>query len=135
MKTAPFPQFINPTVLLLAALGLALAAVTLSGTTIALLSNLKLNLVILLLTGMAICASGGIGRVASVGQWTHPLSILGYLLGILILAGALAIFLGWDLPVIQNDRQAFLLITGFVAAKFVLTGIHEMVNRKYPYTK
>ena len=49
--------------------------------------------ILLVLIGMAICAQGGIGRVAALGVWSHPLSILGYLLGGLILLIVILIIL------------------------------------------
>ena len=34
--------------------------------------------------------------VAATGQWTHPLSLIGYILGGLILLLTLAVFVGWN---------------------------------------
>jgi hypothetical protein len=100
------------------------------GIGLPLFSNLKVNLVILLVLGMAICAQGGIGRVAAAGQWVHPLSIFGYLMGVLILAGSLAVFLNWSPPFTHSDRQVLLAISGLVGTKFVLSGVHELVSRR-----
>jgi SAM-dependent methyltransferase len=44
-----------------------------------------MDIILLVIIGMTICTQGGIGRVAATGQWTHPLSIIGYILGGLIL--------------------------------------------------
>ena len=62
-----------------------------------------MNLAILLVLGMAICAQGGIGRVAAAGQWAHPLAILGYLLGAAILILAAAVFFNVKLPLITSQ--------------------------------
>ena len=69
--------------------------------------------------GMAICTQGGIGRIAATGQWSHPLSIIGYILGGLILLITLAVFVGWKLPYIQNDQQALLAIAILAGLKVV----------------
>ena len=52
-----------------------------TGKKVPLLSNVRLDIVLLVVIGMTICSQGGIGRVAAIGQWSHPLSILGYVLG------------------------------------------------------
>ena len=79
MKTMSQTSALNPSVLILAALAAVIVFVTLRGSALPLFSNLKVNLAILLVLGMAICAQGGIGRVAAAGQWAHPLAILGLL--------------------------------------------------------
>jgi hypothetical protein len=71
------------------------------------------------------CTSG-IGRVAALQQWTHPLSILGYLIGIAILAIGLGTVIGWKLPFIQSDVQAILVITVLIGLKVVNTLAHSL---------
>ena len=79
--------------------------------------------------GMTICSQGGIGRVAATGQWTHPLSIIGYLLGGLILIITLAVFIGWKLPFIANDQQALLAIAILASLKVVNAVTHYLLVR------
>ena len=63
MRTMSQTYALSPSVLILAALAAVVVFVTLRGSALPLLSNLKVNLAILLVLGMAICAQGGIGRV------------------------------------------------------------------------
>ena len=54
MKTLSEPSVINPAILLLAALAAIIVFVTLKGVSLPLVSNLKVNLAILILLGMKI---------------------------------------------------------------------------------
>ena len=93
-----------------------------------LLSNLRTDIVLLLILGMAMCTQG-IGRVAATGQWTHPLAILGYIHGALIFLVALSGFFGWKLFFIQTGQQALLTMAVLMTAKVVGTAIHYLLNR------
>ena len=79
--------------------------------------------------GMTICTQGGIGRIAAMGVWSHPLSIIGYILGGLILLITLAVFVGWKLPYIQNDQQALLMIASLAGLKIVNAVTHYLLTR------
>jgi hypothetical protein len=84
------------------------------------------SLAIFLVLGMAICAQGGIGRVAAAGQWTHPLAIIGYLLGALILIVAAAVFFNIKLPLITGQQQAFVVIVVLMGAKIINSVAHAL---------
>ena len=86
----------------------------------------RLDIVVVVMLGMAICGMGGIGRVAAIGQWSHPLSIIGYILGALILVIAAAALLGWSLPLIHSDQQALVAIAVLAAAKMLISIWHSM---------
>jgi hypothetical protein len=129
MKTMSQTSALNPSVLILAALAAVIVFVTLRGSALPLFSNLKVNLAILLVLGMAICAQGGIGRVAAAGQWAHPLAILGYLLGAAILILAAAVFFNVKLPLITSQQQAVVIIVALVGAKIVDSVGHSLLNR------
>lgn len=129
MRTISQPSVITPSIVILA---LAFAAVVLIGATgrkVPVLSNIRVDIVLVLVIGMAICAQGGIGRVAATGQWVHPLSIVGYVLGGLILLIALAVFLGWKLPFIASNQQALLAIALLVCLKMVTAVTHYWLAR------
>ena len=96
-----------------------------TGKKVPLLSNVRLDIVLLVVIGMTICSQGGIGRVAAIGQWSHPLSILGYVLGGLILLVATSVFVGWKLPYIQTDQQALLAIAILASIKVVNAVVHS----------
>jgi hypothetical protein len=87
------------------------------------------DIILLVIIGMTICAQGGIGRVAATGQWSHPLSIIGYILGSLILLIALSVFVGWKLPFIANDQQALLTIAILASLKVLNAVIHYLMGR------
>jgi hypothetical protein len=124
MKTIPEPSVINPTILVLAVLAAGLVFITLKGVSLPLLSNLKVNLAILIVLGMSICTQGGIGRIAASGQWTHPLAIAGYIFGASILILAACIFFNINLPFIASQQQAFLVIAVLLGTKVVNAFAH-----------
>lgn len=65
--------------------------------------------------------------MAATGQWTHPLSIIGYVLGGLILLVTLTVFVGWKLPYIQNDQQALIAIAILASLKVVNAVSHYLL--------
>lgn len=124
MKTISEPSIISPAILVLAALAIAVIFLTLNGTNLPLLSNLKVNLALLIFLGMGICTQGGIGRTAATGQWGHPLAIVGYFLGTLILILAVGIFFDVKLPIFTSQQQAFLAIAVLMGAKVLNAFVH-----------
>ena len=128
MKTITQPAVITPSILGLALLFAAITLIGVTGKKVPLLSNIHLDIVLLVIIGMAICQQGGIGRVATTGQWTHPLTIIGYILGGLILIITLAVFIGWKLPYIQNDQQALLAIAFLAGLKVINTVTHYLLS-------
>jgi hypothetical protein len=127
MRTISQPAVITPGIIVLALLAAAVVFIGATGKKVPLLSNIRVDIILLVMIGMAICTQGGIGRVASTGQWTHPLSILGYILGGLILLITLAVFVGWKLPFIQNDQQALLAIAVLAGLKVVNAVTHYLL--------
>ena len=94
---------------------------------IPLLSNVRVDIILLVILGMAICSQGGIGRVAAAQEWLHVQSILGYLLGGLILLVTLAVIAGWKLPLVQTDQQALLAIGILAGLKVLKALIHSLL--------
>ena len=129
MKTITQPAVITPTIIGLAILFAVVAFIGVTGKRVPLLSNVRLDIVLLVIIGMTICTQGGIGRVAATGEWTHPLSIIGYLLGGLILIITLAVFVGWKLPFIANDQQALLAIAILAGLKVVNAVSHYLLGQ------
>jgi hypothetical protein len=124
MKTISQPAIITPSILLLALLAAAVLYIGMTGKKVPLLSNIRLDIILVVILGMAICTQGGIGRIAATGQWSHPLSIIGYILGGLILLITLAVFAGWKLPWIQNDQQALMAIALLAVVKVINAVTH-----------
>jgi hypothetical protein len=129
MKTISQPAVITPTILFLALLAAAVVFIGATGKKVPMLSNIRVDIVLLVLLGMAICTQAGIGRIAATGEWTHPLAIVGYVLGGLILLVTLAVFVGWKLPWIQNDQQTLLAIAILAGLKVVNAVTHFFLAR------
>ena len=129
MKTVAQPAVITPTIIGLTLLAAAVVSIGVTGRKVPLLSNVRLDIILLVIIGMTICTQGGIGRVAATGEWWHPLSIIGYILGGLILIITLAVFVGWKLPYIQNDQQALLAIAILASLKVVNAVTHYLLAR------
>jgi hypothetical protein len=129
MKPHSQPAVLTPSILLLAVLAAVVAFLAWQGTNLPLLSNPKISLAILLTLGMAICAQGGIGRVAATGRWTHPLAIIGYILGAAILLLAVAAFFSVRLPFIASPQQALVVIVALMGAKVLLSVTHALIDR------
>ena len=129
MKTISEPAVLNPSILLLAAAAVVIIFIALNGAKIPYLSNIKVDLALLIVIGMTICSQGGIGRVAATGQWTHPLAIIGYFLGVCILILAVGVFFNLKLPFIASQQQAFILISLLIGAKFINAIAHYLINR------
>jgi hypothetical protein len=129
MKTMTQPAVITPTILILALAAAAVVFIGATGKRVPLLSNIRVDILLLVLLGMSICTQAGIGRIAATGQWTHPLAIVGYVLGGAILIVAASVFVGWKLPFIQNDRQALVAIAILAGLKIVNAVTHYLLSR------
>ncbi len=129
MKTLSRPVVVTPGITILALLAATIAFIGVTDQRIPFLSNARLDIILLVVIGMAICSQCGIGRIAATKQWSHPLSIVGYILGVLILLITLAVFFGWELPFIQTGQQALIAITILVCLKMVNAATHHFLMR------
>jgi hypothetical protein len=129
MKTIAQPAVMTPTVLVLALFAALVVFIGVTGRKVPLLSSLRLDIILVVLLGMAMCTQAGIGRIAATGEWSHPLAIVGYVLGATILIVATSVFLGWKLPFIQNDQQALLAIAILTGLKIVNAVTHYVLSR------
>jgi hypothetical protein len=129
MKTASASSPLSLTVLLMALLFAGVVFVAVTGKRVPLISNPRGAMIALLVLGMAICSMGGIGRVAALGEWTHPLSILGILLGAGILFIGAATIFGLRLPFIQSDLQAVIIVAVLAVVKIAGTVLHSVLPR------
>jgi hypothetical protein len=127
MKTLAQP--ITPSIVGLAILAAVIVFIGVTGKKVPLLSSIRLDIILLVIIGMTMCTQGGIGRVAETGEWSHPLAIVGYILGGLILLITLAVFVGWKLPYIHTDQQALLAIAVLIRLKVVNAVTHYLLSR------
>jgi hypothetical protein len=129
MKTISQPAVITPSIIGLALLFAAVVFIGVTGKKVPVLSNVRIDIILLAIIGMTICSQGGIGRIAATGQWAHPQAILGYILGGLILLITLSVFVGWKLPYIANDQQALLAMAIFATLKVINAVTHYLLSR------
>lgn len=130
MKTIAQPAVLTPSIIGLALLAVAIVFIGVTGKKVPLLSNVRVDILLLVIIGMTICTQGGIGRIAATGQWAHPQAIIGYLLGALILLSTLFVFAGWKIPYIANDQQALLFIAVLAGLKIVNAVIHYLLSSR-----
>ena len=128
MKTIAQPTVITPSIIGLALLASAVVFIGVTGKKVPLLSNIRVDIVLLVIIGMMMCTQGGIGRIAATGEWSHPQAIIGYILGGLILLITLAVFIGWKLPYLQTDQQALIAIAVLVCLKVVNAVTHYLLQ-------
>ncbi len=118
---------VNFAVIILGILAVLLIFAVLTGRRVPLLSSDRTALLGLVVIGMAICSRAGIGRVAAIKAWAHPLSIIGYVLGgIIILIGLAALF-GKHIPPLNSYHQSFIAVVVIAAVKVVLATIHRLL--------
>ena len=129
MKTMTQPAVITPTIIGLILLAAAVVFIGATGKRVPLLSNVRVDIILLVILGMSICTQAGIGRIAATGQWTHPLAIVGYVLGGTILIIAASVFVGLKLPFIQNDQQALIAIAILAGLKIANAVTHYLLSR------
>ncbi len=117
----------NLAVIIMTVLAAVLVITVLSGRRLPLLSGDRAAIIVLVILGMAICSQVGIGRVSAIGAWSHPLAILGYILGgaILVIGGA-ALF-GKLIPPLVDFHQAFTVVTVIALTKVVIATIHRIL--------
>ena len=116
----------NLAVIALGILAALLVFAVLTGRKIPLLTSDRAALLALLVIGMLMCAPGGIGRVSATGAWLHPFSIIGYLLGAVIIVIGMAALVGKNIPPLTSYYQSFTVVAVIAAIKLVLTTIHRL---------
>ncbi len=102
------------------ALGLAallLVAAVLTGARLPLLGSDRAALAALVVIGMAFC---GLGMKIDTYGWLNPITIVGCVLGTLMLGLVIAVFAGVRLPFISDAHVAFVALAGLMAVKVAL---------------
>lgn len=116
----------NLVVIALGILAALLVFLVLTGRKVPLLSTDRSALLAFVVIGMFICSNAGIGRVAASGAWWHPFSIIGYLLGAVIIVIGTAALFGKNIPPLTSYYQSFTAVVVIAAIKLVLTTIHRL---------
>jgi hypothetical protein len=129
MKTLSQTAVINPSVFFLGLMVIALVTITLTDRKVPLLTNIRANMIVLLILGMAMCMQGGLARVAASNTWMHPLTFIGYVLGAAILIVTVAGYFNLKILFIQNEQQAFMWMAIFIFLKVINSLVHNLITR------
>jgi hypothetical protein len=100
----------------------------LTGRKIPMISGDRAALLALFVIGFCMCAVG-ISRVSATGQWAHPLTIIGYFLGVLALLVAAAGYFSFRFLFVHDPRGAMIAVGVLMAAKLVLSIVHSLIQR------
>lgn len=101
-------------------IALLLIVGTLFNIKLPLITSDRTALIALVLVGIAMCTSGGIGRSLELYGWEHPITLIGIVAGVLILAITLLTLAGVQLPLITTDRAAFIAVAVIAAIKVLV---------------
>lgn len=121
----------NLIVLVLAVAALALFYVVTTGgnLTLPIISTDRAALIVLTIVGIAMCAVGGIGPSISQYGWSGPVTVIGSIVGILTFLMVLAVVLGFQVPLIANERMAFVLVAGVIIGKLLFNAAVWLFSR------
>jgi hypothetical protein len=113
--------------LVLGVLAAGLVFMVLTGRDVPIVGNGAGALLALGLIGIAMCTLGGIGTTQSTLGWTHPLTVIGSILGVAaLLVVALPLF-GVQLPLVADTRSAVLALAVIMLVKVGLMGVARFV--------
>jgi hypothetical protein len=113
--------------LVLGLLAAGLVFLILTGRDVPIVGNGAGALVALGIIGIAMCTLGGIGTAQSTLGWTHPLTIIGSILGVAALLVIVLPLLGVQLPLIADTRSAVLALAIIMLVKVGLMGVARFI--------
>jgi hypothetical protein len=113
--------------LVLGLLAAGLVFMVLTGRDVPIVGNGAGALLALGVIGIAMCTLSGIGSVQGTLGWTHPLTIIGSILGVAALLVVVLPLLGVRLPVIADTRSAVLALAVIMLVKVGLMGVARFV--------
>jgi hypothetical protein len=82
--------------------------------------------VALAILGFLMCALG-MGTIATGLGWTHPITVFGLLLGLVVSLVIIAMLVGWQLPFITNYRAAFIAVAWIGLVKWVFGWVARLL--------
>jgi hypothetical protein len=89
------------------------------GWKVPMISDDRAAFIALAVIGFAMC-SIGMGKIATGLGWTHPISIVGIVLGALVILLVIAMLAGWQVPFIADYRAAFVAVAVVGLVKWAL---------------
>ena len=119
----PGDSFLSGSSLAATVLGLLAALIVLAlltGRRLPLISSDRAGLVALAVIGFLMCTLDGINQVVGRVGWVHPVTLIGSVLGALILLVVVAALAGIKLPLVASARQAVIAVAAMGLAKWVL---------------
>ncbi len=113
--------------LVLGLLAAGLVFMVLTGRDVPIVGNGAGALLALDIIGIAMCTLSGIGSVQSTLGWTHPLTIIGSILGVAALLVVVLPLLGVRLPLVADTRSAVLALAVIMLIKVSLMGVERFI--------
>ena len=113
--------------LVLGLLAAGLVFMVLTGRDVPIVGNGAGALLALGIIGISMCTMSGIGSVQGTLGWTHPLTIIGSILGVAALLVVALPLLGVHLPLIPDTRSAVLALAVIMLIKVSLMGVERFV--------
>jgi hypothetical protein len=98
----------------------------LGGVALPLVTSDKIAVLVLGIVGLVMCTLAGSGPTIASKGWSNPFTIVGTVLGILILLIVLGVLLGVQLPLLADDRDAFLAVAGIGLLKVLINGLSRL---------
>lgn len=128
---------LNWNALLSSALGIVAVlfiAAVLMGWKVPMISDDRAAFIALAVIGFVMC-SIGMGKIATGLGWTHPITLVGVVLGALVILLVVAMLAGWQVPFIADYRAAFIAVAGIGLVKWALawaSGLFPRVRDELP---
>ncbi len=116
----------NVIVIVLGILVAFLIFMALTGRKVPILSSERAILLAVVVIGMFICSQVGIGRVSAIGAWSHPLSIVGYVLGAIIVLIGIAALFGRNIPPLTSYYQSIAAVAVIAVLKVIMSTVHRL---------
>ena len=127
MKTNQLSTGVNLVISIgLVVLAAVLAFRALTGMKIPLITSDRTALLAIFLIGFAMCGLG-ISRISATGQWSHPLTIIGYVLGLLAMLFAAAGYFGSHFAFVHDPRGAMIAVLAVIMLKLFLAIVHRLI--------
>lgn len=106
--------------------GATIVTGALEGWNLPLVSGDKGALVAMALTGLVMCGIGGPAVTVGHFGFAHPVTIIGAVLGVAVLAVLAATFTGFWLPGIDNMRASLVALSVLVSGKVLLVVLRHL---------
>lgn len=113
--------------LVLGVLAAGLVFMVMTGRDVPIVGNGAGALLALGIIGIAMCSLSGIGSVQGTLGWSHPLTIIGSILGVAALLVVVLPLLRIQLPLLPDTRSAVLALAVIMLVKVGLMGVARFI--------